>query len=117
MPAILSMMLVMTTTVVEVVIVVVTKHRQSCEFGGYSTILFMLTWGVWVVATSGITPGYGDEVIFGDGTFIDGSTSELSADGPLREPYAVYCQGGTHWTHWALVLEDAIESLRQPEGK
>lgn len=32
------------------------------------------------------------QVIFADGTFIDGSTSELSCDGPLREPYAVYCQ-------------------------
>jgi hypothetical protein len=41
-----------------------------------------------------VTPGYGDEVIFADGTFIDGSTAELSADGPLRDPYVVYCQGG-----------------------
>ena len=32
------------------------------------------------------------QVIFADGTFIDGSTSELSCDGPLREPFAVYCQ-------------------------
>lgn len=32
------------------------------------------------------------QVIFADGTFIDGSTSELSCDGPLREPYAVFCQ-------------------------
>lgn len=31
-------------------------------------------------------------MIFADGTFIDGSTSELSCDGPLREPFAVYCQ-------------------------
>ena len=42
--------------------------------------------------TPGMTPGYGDEVIFADGTFVDGSTLELSADGPLREPYAVYMQ-------------------------
>ncbi|KAG6591988.1 hypothetical protein SDJN03_14334, partial [Cucurbita argyrosperma subsp. sororia] len=40
----------------------------------------------------GITPGYASEVIFADGTFIDGSTSELSCDGPLREPFAVFCQ-------------------------
>lgn len=32
------------------------------------------------------------QVIFADGTFIDGSTSELSCDGPLREPFAVFCQ-------------------------
>ncbi|KAJ4845242.1 hypothetical protein Tsubulata_003856 [Turnera subulata] len=41
---------------------------------------------------AGTTPGYASEVIFADGTFIDGSTSELSCDGPLREPFAVYCQ-------------------------
>ena len=41
---------------------------------------------------SGITAGYGDEVIFADGSFIDGSPSELGADGPVRPPYVVYCQ-------------------------
>jgi cystathionine beta-lyase family protein involved in aluminum resistance len=41
---------------------------------------------------AGVTAGYGDEVIFADGTFIDGSTGELSADGPIRPPYVVYCQ-------------------------
>ena len=39
-----------------------------------------------------MSPGYGTEVIFADGTFIDGSTLELSADGPLREPYVAYSQ-------------------------
>jgi len=38
-------------------------------------------------------PGYDDEVIMAGGTFIQGATSEFSADGPLREPYAVYMQG------------------------
>ncbi|KAL2944096.1 Uncharacterized protein RDABS01_032443 [Bienertia sinuspersici] len=52
----------------------------------------------------GATAGYASEVIFADGTFIDGSTSELSCDGPLREPFAVFCQGGTHWTQWGMVL-------------
>ena len=56
----------------------------------------------------GFSPGYGDEVIFADGTFIDGSTLELSADGPLREPFVVFTQGCTHWTHWALVLEETL---------
>jgi len=55
--------------------------------------------------------------VFADGTFIDGSTSELSADGPLREPYAVFCQGGTHWSHWAWVLEEVLEELWDMEGK
>lgn len=67
--------------------------------------------GSYVLPVPGVTPGYGDPVIFADGTFIDGSTSELSADGPLRPPYVVYCQGGTHWTHWAIVLEEVLQSL------
>jgi cystathionine beta-lyase family protein involved in aluminum resistance len=56
-------------------------------------------------------PGYESELIMAGGTFIDGSTSEFSADGPLREPYTVFCQGGTHWTHVAIALECAIEAL------
>ncbi|PSN13834.1 aluminum resistance family protein [filamentous cyanobacterium CCT1] len=56
-------------------------------------------------------PGYDSELVMAGGTFIDGSTSELSADGPLREPYIVYCQGGTHWTHVALAIEAAVEAI------
>ena len=56
-------------------------------------------------------PGYESELVMAGGTFIDGSTSELSADGPLREPYIVFCQGGTHWTHCAIALEAIIEAL------
>jgi cystathionine beta-lyase family protein involved in aluminum resistance len=44
-------------------------------------------------------PGYGDEVIMAGGTFIQGATSEFSADGPLREPYAVYQQGGISYPY------------------
>lgn len=69
--------------------------------------------GSYVQPVPGVTPGYGDEVIFADGTFIDGSTSELSADGPLREPFVVYCQGGTHWTHWAYAMEAVLEALQE----
>lgn len=56
-------------------------------------------------------PGYDSQLVMAGGTFIDGSTSELSADGPLREPYIAFCQGGTHWTHTAIVLEAVIEAL------
>lgn len=56
-------------------------------------------------------PGYESELVMAGGTFIDGSTSEFSADGPLREPYIVFCQGGTHWTHIAIALEAAIEAV------
>jgi len=56
-------------------------------------------------------PGYESKLVMAGGTFIDGSTSEFSADGPLREPYVVYCQGGTHWTHAAIALEAAVEAV------
>ena len=44
-------------------------------------------------------PGYDDEVIMAAGAFIQGSSIELSADGPIRPPYAVYFQGGLTWYH------------------
>jgi len=50
-------------------------------------------------------PGYEDKVIMAGGTFIEGSTIELSADGPLRPPYAAYMQGGLNYAHVKLVLE------------
>ncbi|AUC61111.1 Aluminum resistance protein [Cyanobacterium sp. HL-69] len=56
-------------------------------------------------------PGYESNLIMAGGTFIDGSTSELSADGPLREPYIAFCQGGTHWTHSAIALEHALQEI------
>jgi cystathionine beta-lyase family protein involved in aluminum resistance len=56
-------------------------------------------------------PGYASELIMAGGTFIDGSTSELSADGPLREPYVLYAQGGTHHLHQAIALERALVAL------
>lgn len=44
-------------------------------------------------------PGYNDKVIMAAGAFVQGSSIELSADGPIREPYAVYFQGGLTWQH------------------
>ncbi|MEM9266760.1 MAG: methionine gamma-lyase family protein [Cyanobacteria bacterium P01_F01_bin.13] len=56
-------------------------------------------------------PGYESQLVMAGGTFIDGSTSELSADGPLREPYVVYCQGGTHWTHVEIAAAAAAQAV------
>ncbi|MBE5955627.1 MAG: hypothetical protein E7253_04155 [Lachnospiraceae bacterium] len=44
-------------------------------------------------------PGYDSDVIMAAGAFVSGSSIELSADGPLKEPYAVYFQGGLTWPH------------------
>lgn len=56
-------------------------------------------------------PGYEDKLIMAGGTFIEGSTIELSADGPLREPYAVYIQGGLNYAHIKIALKKALEKI------
>jgi cystathionine beta-lyase family protein involved in aluminum resistance len=61
-------------------------------------------------------PGYASELVMAGGTFIDGSTSEFSADGPLREPYVLYVQGGTHHAHVGLALERALVALQAVGG-
>jgi cystathionine beta-lyase family protein involved in aluminum resistance len=56
-------------------------------------------------------PGYASDLVMAGGTFIDGSTSEFTADAPLREPFVLYAQGGTHRAHAALALERALTAL------
>jgi cystathionine gamma-lyase len=56
-------------------------------------------------------PGYEDKLIMAGGTFIEGSTIELSADGPMREPYAVYMQGGLTYSHVKIVLKHIFEKV------
>lgn len=67
--------------------------------------------GSYLVPVPAEMPGYESQLVMAGGTFIDGSTSEFSADGPLREPYIAFCQGGTHWTHVAIALEAALEAV------
>jgi len=58
-------------------------------------------------------PGYASDLVMAGGTFIDGSTSEFSADAPLREPYVLYVQGGSHRAHIAIALERALSDLAE----
>jgi cystathionine beta-lyase family protein involved in aluminum resistance len=58
-------------------------------------------------------PGYASELVMAGGSFIDGSTSEFSADAPLREPFVLYAQGGTHRAHAELALERALLALAE----
>ena len=58
-------------------------------------------------------PGYASDLVMAGGTFIYGSTSEFSADGPLREPYVLYAQGGTHHAHVRIALERALVVLAE----
>ena len=56
-------------------------------------------------------PGYDDEVIMAAGAFIQGASIELSADGPIREPYAVYFQGGLTWYHAKLGILMSLQNM------
>ena len=58
-------------------------------------------------------PGYESDLIMAGGTFIDGSTSEFSADAPLRPPYNLYVQGGTHRAHIKIAVSEAVIALLQ----
>ena len=56
-------------------------------------------------------PGYEDEVIMAAGAFVQGSSIELSADGPIRPPYAVYFQGGLTWYHAKLGILLSVQKM------
>lgn len=58
-----------------------------------------------------VMPGYDDEVIMAAGAFVQGSSIELSADGPLREPYTAYFQGGLTWYHGKLGILMSLQKL------
>lgn len=60
-------------------------------------------------------PGYDDEVIMASGSFIDGSSIELSADGPMREPYFAYYQGGLTYSHCRLGVMISLMNLYKNE--
>ncbi len=61
-------------------------------------------------------PGYSDPVIMAAGTFVQGATTELSADGPIRPPYAVYMQGGLTYEHGKLALLEVAQAVLE-QGK
>ena len=56
-------------------------------------------------------PGYDSQVIMAAGAFVSGSSIELSADGPIKSPYAVYFQGGLTWPHAKLGILKSLQSL------
>ena len=68
--------------------------------------------GSYLDPVPGPMPGYASDLVMAGGTFIDGSTSEFSADAPLREPFNLYVQGGTHRAHVELALIKALCALR-----
>ena len=56
-------------------------------------------------------PGYDDDVIMAAGNFIQGSSIELSADAPIREPFVVYMQGGLNYEHCKLAAMKAASKF------
>ncbi len=56
-------------------------------------------------------PGYDNKLIMAGGSFIEGSTIELSADGPMRPPYAAYMQGGLNYAHVKIALNGVLKEL------
>lgn len=56
-------------------------------------------------------PGYDSDVIMAAGAFVQGSSIELSADGPIKPPYAVYFQGGLTWPHAKLGILKSLQRL------
>ncbi len=58
-------------------------------------------------------PGYSDQVIMAAGTFVQGATSELSADGPIRPPYAVYMQGSLTYEHGRIALKEVVKAVTE----
>lgn len=56
-------------------------------------------------------PGYDSDVIMAAGAFVQGSSIELSADGPIKPPYAVYFQGGLTWPHVKLGILQSLQQL------
>jgi cystathionine beta-lyase family protein involved in aluminum resistance len=64
-----------------------------------------------VLPEPGFLPGYQDQVIMAAGTFIQGSSIELSADAPMRRPYTVYLQGGLSYSHAMIGLLNAAQML------
>ena len=58
-----------------------------------------------------IMDGYESNLLMAGGTFIEGSTSEFSADAPIRKPYNIFIQGGTHIAHVKIALIQLISNL------
>lgn len=56
-------------------------------------------------------PGYTDKIIMAAGDFVQGSSIELSADGPIREPYMIYLQGGIVFEHNVIAILNAARYI------
>lgn len=93
---------------------------QAVRFGGASPLVAFCRAiqaaspiNAYVTPIPDVVPGYGDDVVMAGGTFIEGSTIELSADGPLREPYVGYWQGGLSYSHCRIALGRVLAKIQE----
>lgn len=56
-------------------------------------------------------PGYDDEIIMASGSFTQGSSIELSCDGPIRSPYIAYLQGSLTYEYGKIAIDNIINEL------
>lgn len=70
-----------------------------------------------VAPVPAMIPGYQDEIIMAAGTFVQGASIELSADGPCREPYNVYFQGGLTFEHGRIAIMSAAQMVGEKTAK
>ena len=91
---------------------------QTIKFGAPEPLLeFCKTLQMYSPVESYLTPvpdevpGYDNKLIMAGGSFIEGSTIEISADGPVRPPYAAYMQGGLNYAHVKIALKGIVEKL------
>ena len=97
-----------------------TRHDiiQAVEFGNKDAMIAFCE-GIqaaapvdsYVTPTPWAMPGYDSDVIMAAGAFVQGSSIELSADGPVKEPYAVYFQGGLTWNHAKFGILMSLQKL------
>ena len=67
----------------------------------------------YVVPEPWAMPGYDSDVIMAAGAFVQGSSIELSADGPMKPPYSVYFQGGLTWQHGKFGILKSLQKLKE----
>lgn len=68
-----------------------------------------------VIPVGAYMPGYEHDVIMAAGTFIQGASLELTADGPIRAPYELYVQGGLTYEHIKIAVTEAVNDLFEHE--
>lgn len=93
------------------IIQAVTFHREDALISFCKGIQSAAPVDSFVVPEPWDMPGYDSKVIMAAGSFVSGSSIELSADGPLREPYSVYFQGGLTWPHAKFGIMNSLQFL------